>query len=205
MGYRGSGTAVPVGPVMGRCVRLVLCRGHSRRGAALLATAVVAVAGGGCGSSAAPHSAASAASAPIVTSAHPAPEPGNADPPAKRSANSVLHEVNVVCATVRAGGPRPLSPPYTAASLSRYAAAAAAPTQRTVVSLTRLERLGNRQALSGLVNDYTRLRALYGSARAAGRNSGAGAGSSRAIVAAEAAVTSAARADGLPACGVAGR
>lgn len=173
--------------------------------AVLLVVVGVAGASAGCGTATSPRPAGASAPAPTVTVAHPAPGPGNTDPPAKRSATSVLREVNVVCATVRAGGPRPLSRPYTEASLTRYSNAAAAPTQRTVVSLTRLERVGDREALTGLVSDYRRLRALYGSASAAGRNSRVVPSLGRAITAAESATTSAAFADGLPACGVAGR
>jgi hypothetical protein len=165
----------------------------------------LAVAAGGCASTTSSQPTDPAAPVPTVTAAHAAPGSGNTDPPAKLSAKSVVREVNIVCATVRAGGPRPLSRPYTEASLTRYSHAAAAPTQRTLVSLTRLERLGDKQALTGLANDYTRLRALYGSAGAAGRDSRVVPSLGRAIVAEEAAVTSAAFADGVPACGVAER
>jgi hypothetical protein len=110
----------------------------------------------------------------------------------------------VVCASVRSGAPPLLIKPFTWKSLTRHAREAAGPTQRTVVSLGRLERLGDRQALAALVDAYTQLRAAYGAVRGAAAGSGSIVSLGSKIVTQEQAVSAVAGADGLPACGIAG-
>jgi hypothetical protein len=115
---------------------------------------------------------------------------------------AVLTQVNVVCNAVLHGWPRPLTRPYTVAKLSRYAAAAAVPTRRAVVSLERLEQLGDASTLASLTAAWRQLQALYGSGEVVGHHRTEAASLGQQIVMRQQAVTALADADRFPACRV---
>lgn len=120
-------------------------------------------------------------------------------------AKAVKTEVNIVCTSVRRGAPAALAGPVTVAKLLRYASQVSAPTQRTVVSLTRLERLGDARPLAQLVSAWQQLRAIYGSARVASRQPAIAEAVGAQIVLHERTVSALARSLGFPACAAAGR
>lgn len=115
---------------------------------------------------------------------------------------AVLTQVNVVCGAVLHGWPQPLTRPYTVAKLSRYAAAAAVPTRRAVVSLERLEQLSDESTLASLTAAWRQLQALYGSGEVVGHHRTEAASLGQQIVMHQQAVTALADADRFPACRV---
>jgi hypothetical protein len=80
--------------------------------------------------------------------------------------------------------------------------AAAAPTRRTIVSLRRLEQDGGSGALGQLVHGYTKLEALYTSARITGHSSAAARIVADQIAVLEQSITALAQGAKLPACAV---
>jgi hypothetical protein len=119
-------------------------------------------------------------------------------PPSRR----VLAQINVVCDAVLHGWPRPLTRPYTVAKLSRYAAAAVVATRRVVVSLERLEQLGDASTLASLTAAWRQLQALYGSGEVVAHYRTEAASLGQQIVMHQQAVTALADADRFPACRV---
>jgi hypothetical protein len=166
-------------------------------------TCVVLLSGllAGCGSSSSGSVGAPSAVVPVTT-----PRQVPVDAPAKRHTaptKVVLAQVNVVCNAVLHGLPPALTRPYNVDKLSRYGAAAAAPTRRVVVSLGRLEQLGDAVSLAALAAAWRQLQALYGSAQVVAQHRAAAASLGRQIVIRQQALKALADADKLPACTVA--
>lgn len=132
--------------------------------------------------------------------------PSGAVPPAghKVPTSQVVTEVNVVCTSVQHGVPRALARPSKTAKLVQYAHGALAPAQRMVVSLTRLEQLGDAHPLASLVSAWQQLLGLYATVRQAASKSPAARAIGGQIVQHELTVSALARSLGFPACAVPG-
>jgi hypothetical protein len=171
-----------------------------RRGSAASMTCVLLLGLlAGCGGSASGPARRPTSAFVSVTAPHQVPRGA----PTKRQlapTKAVLTQVNVVCDAVLHGWPRPLTRPYTVAKLSRYSAAAAVPTRRAVVSLERLEQLGDTSTLASLTAAWRQLQALYGSGEVVGHHRSEAASLGQQIMMHQQAVTALADADRFPAC-----
>jgi hypothetical protein len=108
----------------------------------------------------------------------------------------------VVCTAVLHGFPVTLTRPFTTSKLVGYANAAAAPTRRTVISLGRLERLGDARALASLVTAWQQLQTLDASVGTLTRDAHTVTALGRQILARRQHLSALAQFDRLPACGV---
>jgi hypothetical protein len=155
----------------------------------------------GCGGSASGPAGRPTSAFVSVTAPHQAPL-GAPTKSQLAPTKAVLTQVNVVCNAVLHGWPPPLTRPYTVAKLSRYAAAAAVPTRRAVVSLERLEQLGDASTLASLTAAWRQLQALYGSGEVVRHHPTEATSLGRQIVMHQQAVAALADADRFPACRV---
>lgn len=132
-------------------------------------------------------------------------KPGhNQIPSTAPTGDALATEVNVVCAAVRRGAPAIVRGPITSTAVRRYAAGAAPPATRTVVSLTRLEGFGDKRRLAALAGAWQQLQAAYGAARLTARSAHGAHDAARQISSREQGVTALARSEGFPACAVIG-
>ena len=177
-----------------------------RVGTVVVVFAAVLVALAGCGSAVQEQQRQARAKA---TSGAPSAQIPRIRPLSGRSGgpagSRLVLEVNDVCRAVRQGAPPALQAPYTPGAVGRYVSAAAVPTRRTVVSLQRLSATGGGTALEAIAGDYAQLQATYASARLLAHAPRGAQQIGLAIQRREQSVTAQARADGAPACGVAGR
>jgi hypothetical protein len=123
----------------------------------------------------------------------------------KPASREFLREVNEVCIAVRQGAPAPLHTPYTTKALTLYARAARPAASRTAVSLDRLATEADGHALQGVAADYRQAEATYVAAITLARGTKAATALGDQISIREQLASAAARSEGIPACGVAGR